>query len=48
MILLALDSMSSLKDPDAWLLSDGEFKRWLLLLGNDDHEREDEGEQFSI
>ena len=48
MMLLALDSMLSLKDPDAWLLSDGELKRWLSLLGNDDREREGEGEQVSV
>ena len=36
MMLLALDSMSSLYDPDAWLLLDGEVERWLLLLGDDD------------
>ena len=48
MMLLALDSMLSLKDPDAWLLSDGELKRWLLLRGNDDCKREGEGEQVSV
>ena len=48
MMLLALDSMSSLYDPDAWLLLDGEVERWLLLLGDDDCEREGEGEQVSV
>ena len=38
----------STKDPDAWLQSDGELKQWLLHCGNDDREREGEGEQVSV
>ena len=48
MMLLALDSLLFLKDPDAWLPSGGELERW-SLCGDDDREHEGaEGEQISV